>query len=53
MLTDRIMLIVDGMYAHAAFFGRQAAAASGVALAEEVVRAATGASSAADEGQRL
>jgi AcrR family transcriptional regulator len=40
VLADRIMLIVDGMYANAAMLGGEAGAAA-VAFTEEVVRAAT------------
>jgi AcrR family transcriptional regulator len=46
-LADRIMLIVDGLYANGAILGGGAAAAAAVTFAEEVVRAATRPSSAA------
>jgi AcrR family transcriptional regulator len=41
VLADRIMLIVDGMYANGAMQGGEATMAAAVAFAEEVVRAAT------------
>jgi AcrR family transcriptional regulator len=40
-LADRIMLIVDGVYANGAILGSSAAAAAAVAFADEIVRAAT------------
>ena len=41
VLADRIMLIVDGMYANGAMQGGEATMAAAVAFAEEVVHAAT------------
>lgn len=40
-LADRLLLIVDGMYANGAILGADGAAADGVAFAAELVRAAT------------
>jgi AcrR family transcriptional regulator len=40
-LADRILLIIDGVYANGAVLGSNGAAAVAVAFAEEVVRAAT------------
>ncbi len=41
MLADRIVLIIDGLYANGAVFGGDGAAAAAVAFAEEVVLAQT------------
>jgi AcrR family transcriptional regulator len=41
LLADRIMLIVDGMYANGAMQGGEATMAAAVSFAEEVVHAAT------------
>lgn len=41
VLADRIMLIVDGMYANGAMQGGEATMAAAVDFAEEVIRAAT------------
>jgi len=41
-LADRVMLIIDGLYANGAMLGSTGAAAEAVAFAEEVVRFETG-----------
>ena len=40
LLGDRIMLIIDGLYANGAIFGRGGAASTAVTFAEEVIRVA-------------
>lgn len=40
-LSDRIMLIIDGLYINGAMLGRKGAGAEAVSLAQELVRAST------------
>jgi hypothetical protein len=40
VLADRIMLIVDGLYANGAVLGRAGSASAGVALTAEIIRSA-------------
>jgi AcrR family transcriptional regulator len=41
LLADRLMLIIDGLYANGAVLRTRGPAAAGVAFAEEIIRAAT------------
>lgn len=41
-LSDRIMLIIDGLYVNGAMLGRRGAATKAVSLVEELVQSATG-----------